>query len=66
MEYKAKLIDGVLEIFPKVEKKTNSNGGTDVTVHMPSPSTILATKMEILNKLARGEKVEIEKEDKNG
>ena len=63
MEFKAKLVDGVLEIFPEVEHIKNKEGGTDVIVHALNPSVIMEKKVEILQKLALGEKVNIEVEN---
>lgn len=60
MEFKAKLINGLVEIFPKVESIPNGNGGNDIVVHALNPSAVILAKMEVLNKLARGEKVDLE------
>lgn len=53
-EYKARIKNGVLEIFPHIIKKTNANGGTDIIVCVPSLTKMGAYKQEILNKLAAG------------
>lgn len=58
MEFKAKIKDGILEIYPKVEKKKNG----DVIIYALNPALIQEKKNEILMKLAMGEKVELEKE----
>lgn len=57
-EYRAVIKNGVLHIFPFIEKKQNATGGTDVTVHVPNLSAMGAFKQEILNKLANGDAVE--------
>ena len=39
--------DGKLIVKPFIEKKVNENGGTDITVHLPSPLQIKAVAEEI-------------------
>lgn len=36
MEFKAERVNGEIIIKPIIEKKINAEGGTDITVHLPS------------------------------
>lgn len=59
-EYKAKIINGVFTICPVITNTLNKDGGNDIMVKMPNISKINAYKAEILNKMVRGERVDIE------
>jgi len=59
-EYKASFRKGKLEITPHVEKKANGN----VIIHMISPNRIQRFKNEIAMKIARGEEVELDFDDR--
>lgn len=46
-KFKAEIKDGKIFIKPRIEKTTNAQGGTDVTIHLPSPLKIQAVAQEV-------------------
>ena len=59
MEFEATLKNGILEVFPVIEKIPNKEGGTDIVVHALNPALIQKAKSEIIQKLAMGIPVEL-------
>lgn len=49
-EFKAKMVDGKLQIQCRTEEVPNKNGGTDVIIHAPSLSVIKDTVKKIQRK----------------
>ncbi len=62
MEFKAKFVDGVLNVYPVVESTPNANGGNDIVVHALTPTAVQEAKQEILMKMALGQAVDIKVE----
>lgn len=49
-EFKAKIVDGKLQIQCRTEEIPNDHGGVDVIVHAPSLSVISAFNKQLSNK----------------
>ncbi len=49
-EFKAKMVDGKLQIQCRTEEIPNDHGGTDVVIHAPSLSVIKSTVKKMQKK----------------